>query len=292
MTITATVPSSTNSPARAPAKRRRRRQTGLHVGLLVLTAVSLAPYIFMLITAMKNNEQYIESFWAPAWPLHLENFATAWQQIQPYMIASLAYAVGATVGIIGVSLLAGFVFARFRFPGRNTLFALIASLMMVPSIAALIPRFVMMRDIGMLDTYWVMTLPHIATGAVLGTILMRTYIQGIPQTIFDAAELDGASPPRAFWSIMLPMSLPVIGTVALVTVQSIWNDFFWPLLTITQDALRPIAVGLQFFQGQSGTEYGPLFAGYLLGSLPLVLLFVLFSKYFLAGVQGGLPGSH
>lgn len=276
----------------SPKTRRGRRQAGIHIGLILLIAISLAPYVFMLITATKDNQQYVESFWAPAWPLHLENFSVAWNQIQPYMVASLAYAAGATLGIIAVSLLAGFVFARFSFPGRNALFGLVAALMMVPSIAALIPRYVMMRDLGMLDSYWVMTLPHIATGAVLGTILMRTYIQGIPQAIFDAAELDGATPVRTFWSIMLPMSLPVIGTVSLVTVQSIWNDFFWPLLTITKDSLRPIAVGLQFFQGQSGTEYGPLFAGYLLGSLPLVVLFVFFSKYFLAGVQGGLPGSH
>lgn len=93
---------------------------------------------------------------------------------------------------------------------------------------------------------------------------------------------------------MMPLSLPVIGTVALVNVQGVWNDFFWPLLTISENDLRTMSVGLLFFQGgQSGTEFGPLFAGYLIASLPLLLLFVFFSKYFLAGgVQGGIPGSH
>ena len=121
---------------------------------------------------------------------------------------------------------------------------------------------------------------------------MKTFIEGIPQTLFDAARVDGAGAFRLFLSIMLPLSLPVIGTIGLITINGVWNDFFWPLLTITEDNLRTVSVGLLFFQGQSGTEYGPMFAGYFLASLPLLLLFVFLSKYFLAGVQGGLPGSH
>lgn len=277
----------------APTRRRRpRRQYGVHAGLIVLVFASLAPYLFMLVTSFKSNEQYYENFWAPAFPLHWENYATAWHQVQPYLVASLVVAAASLLGIIAVSLVAAFVFARFRFPGRNALFVLIAALMMVPSIASLIPLFVMMRDMDMLNTYWVLIIPHIATGAVLGTILMRTFIAAIPQTIFDAAQIDGASTPRIFLSIMMPLSLPVIGTVALVTVQSVWNDFFWPLLTITDNALRTVSVGLLFFQGQSGTAYGPLFAGYLVASIPLLVLFVVFSKYFLAGIQGGVAGAH
>jgi len=277
---------------RAARQRRPRRQYGVHTGLIVLVFASLAPYLFMIVTSLKDNEQYYENFWAPAFPLHWENYATAWHQVQPYLIASLVVAAVSLVGIIAISLVAAFVFARFRFPGRNALFVLIAALMMVPSIASLIPLFVMMRDIDLLNTYWVLIIPHIATGAVLGTILMRTFIASIPQTVFDAAQIDGASTPRIFFSIMLPLSLPVVGTVALVTVQSVWNDFFWPLLTITDNSLRTVSVGLLFFQGQSGTAYGPLFAGYLVASIPLVLLFVVFSKYFLAGIQGGVAGAH
>ncbi|GAB6936769.1 carbohydrate ABC transporter permease [Isoptericola variabilis] len=272
--------------------RRPRSQVGVHTGLVLLVAASLAPYVFMLVTSLKDNQQYHENFWAPVLPFHWENYATAWAQVQPYLMASVIVAAASVVGIVAVSLLAAFVFARFEFPGRNALFALIAALMMVPSIASLIPLFVMMRDLDLLNTYWVLIIPHIATGAVLGTIIMRTFIAGIPQTIFDAAQIDGASHLRIFRSIMMPLSLPVIGTVALVNVQGVWNDFFWPLLTISENDLRTMSVGLLFFQGQSGTEFGPLFAGYLIASLPLLLLFVFFSKYFLAGVQGGIPGSH
>jgi ABC-type glycerol-3-phosphate transport system permease component len=290
-----TAPAFDAAPTRAPARvtmRRPRSQVGVHTGLVVLVVASLAPYVFMFVTSLKDNQQYHENFWAPVFPFHWENYATAWSQVQPYLIASVIVAAASVVGIVAVSLLAAYVFARFTFAGRNLLFALIAALMMVPSIASLIPLFVMMRDFELLNTYWVLIIPHIATGAVLGTIIMRTFIAGIPQTLFDAAQLDGASHARIFSSIMMPLSLPVIGTVALVNVQGVWNDFFWPLLTISENDLRTMSVGLLFFQGQSGTQFGPLFAGYLIASLPLLLLFVFFSRYFLAGVQGGIPGSH
>ena len=287
--MTAAAAEVTTAPARS---RRPKRQVGVHTGLIVLVSLSLAPYLFMLVTSFKDTEQYRENFWAPALPFHLENYATAWHQVQPYLIASVIVAAFSVVGIVAVSLLAGFAFARFTFPGRNLLFVLIAALMAVPTIASLIPLFVMMRDFGMLNTFPVLIIPHVASGVVLGTILMRTFIEGIPQTIFDAAQIDGATHVRIFTSIMMPLSLPVIGTVALVNVQGVWNDFFWPLLTISDNDLRTVSVGLLFFQGQSGTAYGPLFAGYLIASLPLLLLFVVFSRYFLAGIQGGIPGSH
>jgi ABC-type glycerol-3-phosphate transport system permease component len=149
-----------------------------------------------------------------------------------------------------------------------------------------------MKDLDLLNTYVVLVVPYTTGGVVLGTILMRNFVDGIPQTLFDAARLDGASGARMYQSIMLPLSLPVLGTIALITVSSVWNDFFWPLLVISDDSLRTVSVGLQFFQGQNATDYGPLMAGYLLASLPLILLFTFLSKYFLAGVQGGVPGAH
>ncbi|TWD84632.1 multiple sugar transport system permease protein [Kribbella amoyensis] len=271
---------------------RRRGQVGIVIGLTILVLLSLGPYVFMLGTSVKDNLQFATSYWLPTWPLHLGNYATAWRQISPYLLTSLLVAAAAIVGILLLSAVAGFVLARYSFPGRRFLFAMIAALMMVPSISSLIPLFVMMRNLGLLNTYAVLIIPHVAGGVVLGTILMKTFVEGIPQALFDAARTDGAGGVRMFTSIMLPLSMPVIGTVALVTVNGVWNDFFWPLLTITKDEYRTVSVGLLFFHGQSGTDYGPMFAGYTLASLPLLVLFVLLSKHFLAGVQGGLPGSH
>jgi ABC-type glycerol-3-phosphate transport system permease component len=287
------VPPQSTASTRVP--RARRKHTGqfwIYTALTVLATLGLLPYLFVFSTSLKSTQQFASDYWLPSWPLHLENYAKAWGQIQPYMITSLLVAAASIVGIIALSLLAGFVLARFDFPGRTFFFTLVIALMMVPGIASLIPLFVMMRDMGLLNTIWVLIIPHIAAGSVLGTILMKTFIEGIPQEVFDAARIDGAGPARLFRSIMLPLSLPVIGTVSLITIIGVWNDFFWPLLTVTQNELKTVSVGLIFFQGQSGTDFGPMFAGYLLASLPLLLLFTFLSKYFLAGVQGGLPGSH
>ncbi|MFF3350514.1 carbohydrate ABC transporter permease [Streptomyces sp. NPDC002779] len=256
----------------------------------LIAFVGLFPFLFMLTTSLKSNQQYYESWWMPSAPFHFENYARAWEQIQPYLVTSLIVAVGSSVGALALCMVAAFVFARYEFVGRKVLFGLVAVLLMVPGISSLIPMFVLMRDLGLLNTRIALVIPHLVGGAVLGTLLMKTFVEQLPQELFDAARVDGASGPRMFLSIMVPLSLPVVGTIALVTVIGVWNDFFWPLLTVTENELRTVSAGLQFFQTQHATEYGPLFAGYAIASIPLLVLFVFLSKHFLAGLQGGVPG--
>lgn len=269
----------------------RAGQFGIGLALTAIVFAGLFPFLFMFVTSFKTNEQYFESFWRPAWPLQLGNYADAWTQIQPYFITTMIVAAGSIIGALTLCTVASFVLARYEFPGRKLMFGLIAALLMVPGIASLIPMFLLMRDLGLLNTRIVLMIPHVVGGAVLGTLLMKTFVEQLPQELFDAARVDGASGPRMFRSIMLPLSLPIVGTIGLITVIGVWNDFFWPLLTVTENELRTMSVGLQFFNTQNGTDYGPLFAGYALASLPLLLLFVFMSKYFLAGLSGGLPGS-
>lgn len=289
-TATATTPATTN---RARGSRSRpRRQIRLKTVLIFLVAVSLAPYLFMVVTSTKTNQQFADSFWQIAFPLHLENYVTAWNQVAPYLINTVIVAAASVLLILAVSSVSGFVLARYRFAGRGFIYGAVLVLMMVPGLANLIPLFIIMKDLGLLNTYVVLIVPYTAGGVVLGTILMRNFVEGIPQSLFDAARIDGASGARMYRSVMLPLSLPVLGTIALITVSNVWNDFFWPLLVISDNNLRTVSVGLQFFQGQNVTDYGPLMAGYLIASLPLVLLFTFLSKYFLAGVQGGVPGAH
>ncbi|NOL39705.1 carbohydrate ABC transporter permease [Kribbella sandramycini] len=245
----------------------------------------------MIITSGKTNQQFERSFWAPDLPFHLENYATAWNQIRPYLLNSVQVAVISIVITAVIASVSGFVLSRYRFPGRRLLYGLVLVLMAVPGITNLIPLFVMMRDFNLLNTYVVLVIPYATGGIVLGTILMRNFIDAIPQSIYDAARVDGAGAIRMYTHVTLPLSFPALGSISLITLTTVWNDFFWPLLVISDDRMRTVSVGLQYFQGQNAISYGPLMAGYLLASVPLVVVFVLLSKYFLAGVQGGLAGS-
>jgi ABC-type glycerol-3-phosphate transport system permease component len=273
--------------------RRRRRHGGQVVVGTVLSFfvfVGLFPFLFMFAASFKTNREFYDSYWVPTWPLQWGNYGSAWRQIQPYFVTTLIVAAISIGGILLLACTSAFVFARYDFVGRKALFGLIACLLMVPGISSLIPLFVFSRNLGVLNTRIVLVFPHIAGGTVLATILIKTFVEGIPQELFDAARVDGAGGVRMFCYMMLPLSLPVIGTVALLTVIGVWNDFFWPLLTVSDNNLRTISVGLSFFQGQNVTNWGPLFAGYTLASVPLLLLFTFLSRYFLAGIQGGVPG--
>lgn len=277
-----------NSAPSWTASRTLRNDIAISVVLTILAVMGLFPYLFMLLTSFKSNAQFYENFWLPAWPLHLENYATAWAQIQPYLLISVLVAALSIVGTIALGTVTATVIARYRFVGKKVIVGLIALLMLIPSVASIIPLFVLMRDLRLLNTVLGLVIPMTVAGTILAIVLVSSYITGIPHEIFEAAVLDGAGGIRAYWSIILPLSRPVVGTVVLVTIINVWNDYFWPALITTDNALRTIPVGLQFFRGQTVTEWGPQFAGYFLASLPLLLLFTFLSKQFLAGLSGGL----
>jgi ABC-type glycerol-3-phosphate transport system permease component len=279
------APSSASTPR---ASRTLRNDIAISIVLTIMAVVGLFPYLFMLLTSLKSNAQFYENFWLPAWPVHLENYATAWEQIQPYLLISVVVAALSILGTVALGTVAATVIARYRFAGKKVVVGLVALLMLIPSVASIIPLFVLMRDLQLLNTVLGLVIPMTVAGTILAIILVSSYITGIPHEIFEAAVLDGAGGIRAYWSIILPLSRPVVGTVVLVTIINVWNDYFWPALITTENALRTIPVGLQFFRGQNVTEWGPQFAGYFLASLPLLLLFTFLSKQFLAGLSGGL----
>ena len=286
---------STTDTASGLALQPKRTRQPRHISdfvvsvvLVLLVVLTLYPFVFMVITSTKSYSQFLHSYWIPAWPPHIvENYVAAWNQIRGYLINTIYVGVLTVVGFLFTTTLAAFVFARFRFPGKEILFGSLMILMMIPQILQLIPAFMWVRKLQLLNTYWVLILPYIAGGQAYAVFILRTFFSSLPQGLFDAARIDGARDFQTYYMVALPLSKGILATLAILRVQQVWNDLIWPLITLADDSKRTITVGLYYFQGETQTQYGAMFAGYLIASVPLFLLFLVGMKQFMAGVTSG-----
>lgn len=268
--------------------RSNRADIFLSAVLIMLVILTFYPFVFMLITSAKSPTQFIHHYWLPVLPFHIkENYAAAWEQVDRYLINTVYVGtVSVVVGLITISL-AGYVFARHSFPGKGLLFSAIMLLMMVPGILQMIPQFMWCKQLGLLNTYWVLILPYIAAGQVYAIYVLRTFFASLPQGLFDAAKIDGASDFQIYYRVALPLSKGILGTLAILRFSAVWNDLIWPLIAVNDERHRTITVGLYFFQSGALTQYGAMFAGYFMASIPLLILFALFMKQFMAGITSG-----
>lgn len=258
------------------------------VGALVLLGLAtFVPLAFVFVTSFKDNTQFFHHFWTPTWPLHLENYSEAVRQLLPYILNSLFYSAATVAIVVLLTSISGFVFARYRFAGKQAIFLGFISLMMVPGILTLAPRFVLVQNLGLLNNPLAVILPWSSTSLALGTWLMRTHFESIPREIFEAVRIDGGSEIDALRYIAVPISLPMVATVAIWTLLLTWEDLIWPLVTMTDQTRMPLLVGLLGFSSSFQTQWGALFAGYVISALPLLIVFVLTSRYFVAGLTSG-----
>jgi ABC-type glycerol-3-phosphate transport system permease component len=205
------------------------------------------------------------------------------------------------IGTVGLASLSAYAFARHRFPGREQLFYSIIALMMVPGVLTLISSFMWMKQFplaggndlwgrhgnGLLNSHLALILPYIAGGQAFSIFVLRSFIAALPEELFEAARLDGASDWVLFRRLAVPLSKPIMGTIAIMVAMSAWNDYVWPLIVLSDDGMRTLSIGLTFFRGAYQTTYGPLMAGYVLASLPLLALFLLTMRAFIAGLTSG-----
>jgi ABC-type glycerol-3-phosphate transport system permease component len=268
---------------------RRGSQWGRHTILLLFAFLTFYPFLFMVMISLKNNNQFYHFFWSPiVLPIEWNNYALAWNQVRGYILNSMVVSAVSIMGVLAIASPTAYAFARGNFPGRNALFGSIIALMMFPGVLTLIPSFHLVNWMGLLNTYWVMILPAVAYLQILSIYILRTFFESQQAELFEAARMDGATELRAFWHIALPLARPVLGVVAIITLLSTWNDFIWPLLTVTKADIQPITVGLTYFaSGTFRQAFGPLMAGYTIASLPLIVLFGLFMRTFIEGMSAG-----
>jgi multiple sugar transport system permease protein len=262
----------------------------LAIGLLYLVLIAgavlaLLPFGWMVSTSLKRLPEVFRwpIEWLPDEPVW-ENYATVFSYV-PFLrfYANTAYVTMiSTLGLLVTSCMAGYAFARLRFPGRDILFLIYLGTMMIPGQVTLIPRFIAMRLLHWIDTYQALIIPGMFSA--FGAFLMRQFFMGIPRSLDEAAILDGASHFDIFWRICLPLSKPAIATLIIFAFVGSWNDFVWPLVVTNSVDKLVLSVGLSHFQDMYYTEWTLLMAASVMTMVPVLLIYVLAQRYFVQGI--------
>lgn len=255
--------------------------------LIMLLLLTLVPLYMLTITSLKYRDQTIHQFWTPSLPLHGSNYIQAFVQLWPFLLHSVLITSGIIACVLINSTLAGYAFARFQFWGKETVYYLIIMLMMVPSFLLLIPQFILFRDLGLINTYGAQIFGPMAGASAMGTMLIRTFFEGLSGSLLEAAEAEGAGDLRIYWQIALPLSVPILSTVAVINALLGWNNYVWPLVVTSGDKVKPIILALVSVHGSLDQVQGLQFAGYVISAVPLLLLFVFATRSFVSGITSG-----
>ena len=268
---------------------RARASWARHAVLVVFAAIALYPIVIMWVTALRPKAETMQSPFGLPTSLYLDNIATAWTRgrFADYFLNSLIITAPAVIGVTILSALAGYGIARFRFPGRGPIFVVILLGLTIPFQSVMIPLYYQLLAMGLLGTYWSVILPSIAFGLPFGVLLMASFFEDLPTELSDAARVDGCGELRIFWSIMLPLARPAISTLIVFQFMRTWNEFLMPLLYLQDEALRPIPLGLMFFQGAYTRDIGLIAAGVTLATIPVILVYLIFQRQFVRGLTAG-----
>jgi len=255
--------------------------------LFFLLFLVVLPFLITFNLSLKNNFQFYNERWTISPPFHVENYFFASSILWLYILNSLIYAGITALGVAIISSWSGFVFSQGKFKGKNILFWIVISGLMLPGIMLLIPQFIIYKDLGFLNTRIVMILPYIVGGQIFGILLFRNFFDSLSDEFFEAAKIDGANFFQMYYKIALPLSKPITATLMIITLLGVWGDVIWPSVSLTSNNLFPLATGILSFNQGYASAWGVLFAGYIVSSIPLIIIFIFASKYFVAGLTSG-----
>lgn len=276
--------------AAAPRIRRRTRITpgegaGIAATYLILIAgalITLGPFALSILTSLKTPQQF-----ATDSPLSLPNpftgqnyaglFTSGLVDFGHALGVTAAYVVTVLVGQLVFSILAGYAFARLRFPGRDAIFWLYLATLMIPAVVTVVPLYLMLTQAGLRNTFWGLVLPYLF-GSPYAIFLLREYFRGIPQDLVDAARIDGAGTWRILTQIMVPLSRPIIVTLGIITVVTHWNNFLWPLIITSGNSLSVVTVATASMQSQYNGNWTLVMAATTFAMAPLIIIFLIFNR--------------
>lgn len=263
---------------------RRLPNLILHIGLILIGIITVFPFVWMLLSAFKPNSEIraLDQTLLPReWTF--ENFLNIQENFDFLRLFANSVILSATITGISLytSVLAGFVLGKYVFRGRGLLFGFILSTMMIPWAVTIIPRYTMFADVGLKGSWASLIIPAVFSG--FGIFMMKQSMDGIPDEVLEAARMDGASELFIFHRIILPMSTNAISALAIFQFLWVWEDYLWPYLMIDDDSKQVLAVGLTTFSGRYSTDFGGLFAATTLSILPVLIVYLIFQKRFIAG---------
>jgi multiple sugar transport system permease protein len=202
-----------------------------------------------------------------------------------YLLNSTIVATVVTTVSLFINSMAGYAFAKLRFRGRDRLFRFVTLGLVIPVQVSMLPLFLMLRELGLINTYWGVIIPGLAS--IFGIFLIRQYAFSIPDDLIDAARIDGASEFRIYWSVILPVVRPILATLAIWTFLSTWNDFMWPLIVLSDDSMFTLPVALANLSGERVQDMELMMAGSVLTVLPVLLVFMFLQRYYVEGITMG-----
>jgi raffinose/stachyose/melibiose transport system permease protein len=259
-------------------------------GVLILVAVvALFPVVTIWLTAFKTSAELTQGFFALPQAWRWDNFVEAWDRgrFGTFFVNSVVVVVPVVGATLVLSTLAGYGFARWRFPGRSVLFFVFLIGLMVPFEAVVIPLYYDLRALGIYNTPLALILPQVGLSVAFGTFWMRAFFLASPLELLDAAAVDGANPLQALRHVLLPLAGPPLLALAVLVFTWTWNEFLLALVLVSDEARRTLPVGLAFFVGQHSSEVPLLAAAATIVSVPIVLLFVIFQRSFIRGMASG-----
>ncbi|GCE19038.1 carbohydrate ABC transporter permease [Dictyobacter kobayashii] len=264
----------------------------VYVFLIIFTITSVGPLIFTFISSFKTMGDVLA--FPPTLiphPIILSNYQVVFGNplFLRWMLNSVIYAGGATVLNMLFSAMAGYALGRMNFPGKNLVFTFTLAVMMIPSAITLIPKFLIINNFHLANTYWALILPAMAQP--FSVFIMVQFMKILPKELEESARIDGASRWRTFYQIILPQVKPALTAVVILTFQGAWNDFQWPLVALGTQNMYTLPLGLFFFKSTYYTQYNLLLAGSMFNTIPILILFFIFQRYFIEGaVASGVKG--
>ena len=294
--------SDTSSASEAAFRLRRRNEWIKHTIVIVILCVELLPFYMMLQISVKDNTTFIQNPWLPPNPIipdqsarpeidtsswRWSNYIFGTKLIVPYVANTVFVAVLSATATLFLAVLGSYFFARYQMPFSRILWGLFLILLLMPSIANIVPLFNLLKNMNLLNTLWALIVVHTAGGQAFNILILKSFIEDIPKDLFEAAEIDGAAHWKQVFHIVVPLSGPIIGTLAIFILIGSWNEYLLPLIVMRDKELFTLGVGLIYLDGEYVKRWGLIMSSFTVAAIPLIIVFLFTMKLFIRGLSSG-----